>query len=404
MMRKRTRKPGYSLVCAALCLGLAGCTAGGSGSAPVPGEAADQGEQTAHTASFTFTGVGDNLLHDTLFVYHEQDTGNRDYSGMYSEVTPYFQKSDLSYINFETPCAGDAFGLSGYPSFNGPLEMIDTLAGMGLNWFSTSSNHSMDAGADGLLAEMAYVNEKYPDIFYTGTYPDDQSQNIPAVMEINGIRVGLASFTYGLNGYVLPEDKPWLVNVFVKNEETGEVDYDLMDRILDPLIAQSDVQIVSMHWGVEYQNQPNDMQKAVAQYLHDKGVEAVIGSHPHVIQPAEIIKSADQETLVYYSLGNFISGQDQNYTMVGGMAQFTMNYDFDAKKATITDPSFTPTVTWISSDLRRYNTQLLQDYTDDEAASQYVTLVQGQDCSRGYVKEYVEQVMGQPEGIRIVTE
>ncbi len=404
MMRKRTRKPGYSLVCVALCLGLAGCTAGGSGSAPVPGEAADQGEQTAHTASFTFTGVGDNLLHDTLFVYHEQDTGNRDYSGMYSEVTPYFQKSDLSYINFETPCAGDAFGLSGYPSFNGPLEMIDTLAGMGLNWFSTSSNHSLDAGADGLLAEMAYVNEKYPDIFYTGTYPDAQSQNIPVVMEINGIRVGLASFTYGLNGYVLPEDKPWLVNVFVKNEETGEVDYDLMDRILDPLIAQSDVQIVSMHWGVEYQNQPNGMQKAVAQYLHDKGVEAVIGSHPHVIQPAEIIKSADQETLVYYSLGNFISGQDQNYTMVGGMAQFTMNYDFDAKKATITDPSFTPTVTWISSDLRRYNTQLLQDYTDDEAASQYVTLVQGQDCSRGYVKEYVEQVMGQPEGIRIVTE
>ncbi|WP_294729404.1 CapA family protein [uncultured Faecalibaculum sp.] len=404
MMRKRTRKPGYSLVCAALCLGLAGCTGSGTGSAPVPGEAADQGEQTAHTASFTFTGVGDNLLHDTLFVYHEQDTGNRDYSGMYSEVTPYFQKSDLSYINFETPCAGDAFGLSGYPSFNGPLEMIDTLAGMGLNWFSTSSNHSMDAGADGLLAEMAYVNEKYPEIFYTGTYPDAQSQNIPAVMEINGIRVGLASFTYGLNGYVLPEDKPWLVNVFVKNEETGEVDYDLMDRILDPLIAQSDVQIVSMHWGVEYQNQPNDMQKAVAQYLHDKGVEAVIGSHPHVIQPAEIIKSADQETLVYYSLGNFISGQDQNYTMVGGMAQFTMNYDFDAKIATITDPSFTPTVTWISSDLRRYNTQLLQDYTDDEAASQYVTLVQGQNCSRRYVKEYVEQVMGQPEGIRIVTE
>lgn len=256
MMREKTGKHRYSLLCAALCLGLAGCTGSGSGSAPVPGKAADQGEQTAHTASFTFTGVGDNLLHDTLFVYHEQDTGNRDYSGMYSEVTPYFQKSDLSYINFETPCAGDAFGLSGYPSFNGPLEMIDTLAGMGLNWFSTSSNHSMDAGADGLLAEMAYVNEKYPGIFYTGTYPDAQSQNIPAVMEINGIRVGLASFTYGLNGYVLPEDKPWLVNVFVKNEETGEVDYDLMDRILDPLIAQSDVQIVSMHWGVEYQNQP----------------------------------------------------------------------------------------------------------------------------------------------------
>ncbi len=270
------------------------------------------------TSSFTFTGVGDNLLHDTLFVYHEQDTGNRDYSGMYSEVTPYFQNSDIAYINFETPCAGDAFGLSGYPSFNGPLEMIDTLAGMGLNWFSTSSNHSMDAGADGLLAEMAYINEKYPGIFYTGTYPDAGSQTMPAVMDVNGIKVGLASFTYGLNGYTLPEDKPWLVNVFVKNEETGEVDYALMDKILDPLTAASDVQIVSMHWGVEYQNQPSDMQKQVAAYLHKKGVEAVIGSHPHVIQPAELLESEDQQTLVYYSLGNFISGQDQNELHNGG--------------------------------------------------------------------------------------
>ena len=128
------------------------------------GDPAVSDQASDRRSSFTFTGVGDNLLHDTLFIYHEQDTGNRDYSGMYSEVTPYFQKSDISYINFETPCAGDAFGLSGYPSFNVPLEMIDTLAGMGLNWFSTSSNHSMDAGADGLLAEMAYINEKYPRI------------------------------------------------------------------------------------------------------------------------------------------------------------------------------------------------------------------------------------------------
>lgn len=123
-----------------------------------------------------------------------------------------------------------------------------------------------------------------------------------------------------------------------------------------------------------------------------------------MIQPAEIISGDGQETLVYYSLGNFISGQDQNCTMVGGMAQFTVEYDFDKRKAKITNPSFTPTVTWISPDLRRYSTQLFKDYTDDEAASQYVTVVQGQDCSRQYVKEYVDQVMGQPEGLRIITE
>lgn len=401
-MRKILKEKVRILGCSLLALSMAGCTA--ADVRMEPEAKAETGTPAGQMASFTFCGTGDNLLHDALFVYHEQDTGNRDYSGWYSDVTPYFQNADLAYINFETPCAGDAFGLSGYPSFNGPTEMIDTLAGMGLDWFSTSSNHSLDAGADGLLAEMAYINEKYPGIIYTGTYPDEEARSIPAVMDINGIRVGLASFTYGLNGYQVPADKPWLVNVFLKNEEAGTVDYDAMDRILDPLVAASDVQLVSMHWGVEYQNVPNETQREVARYLHDKGIEVVIGSHPHVIQPAELIEGNGQQTLVYYSLGNFLSGQDHNYTMIGGMAEFTMEYDFDAKKARIIDPSFTPTVTWISSDQRRFTTHTIHEYTDEMAASQYVTVINGEDCSRQYVKDYVTQVMGEPAGIRIVTE
>ena len=151
-MRIRKTHTAAARAALAFCLLLTGCQSSAA-SFPADSTKADNpqtitengqsGKNTGHTASFTFTGVGDNLLHDTLFVYHEQDTGNRDFSGMYSEVTPYFKNSDLAYINFETPCAGDQFGLSGYPSFNGPLEMIDTLEGMGLNWFSTSSNHSL---------------------------------------------------------------------------------------------------------------------------------------------------------------------------------------------------------------------------------------------------------------------
>ena len=143
---------------------------------------------------------------------------------------------------------------------------------------------------------------------------------------------------------------------------------------------------------------------AIAQFLHQNGVEAIIGTHPHVIQPAEMLVSDDQTTLVYYSLGNFLSAQNTNMTMVGGMADFTLNYNFDSKKASFSDVKFIPTITWISPDLRSYQTHTIDQWDDNLSTNHYVTQIEGMDLSKGWVQEYVQSVMGTPENIEIVYE
>ncbi|WP_289219968.1 CapA family protein [Ileibacterium valens] len=357
---------------------------------------------TGRVSSFTFTGVGDNLLHDPIFLYFEEDTGTRDFLPIYEATMDKMLAADLAYINFETLCAGDEYGLSGYPDFNGPVEMIDALAQTGIDWISTASNHSLDRGPEGLMTQMSYLQEHYPAITYTGSYMSEEAYNTPIVKEINGIKVGMATFTYGLNGRALPEGYEWLVDVY--DEMDGTIKYDRMQTVLDRLKDVSDVQIVTMHWGVEYENTPNEEQVAIAQFLHQNGVEAIIGTHPHVIQPAEMLVSDDQTTLVYYSLGNFLSAQNTNMTMVGGMADFTLNYNFDSKKASFSDVKFIPTITWISPDLRSYQTHTIDQWDDNLSTNHYVTQIEGMDLSKGWVQEYVQSVMGTPENIEIVYE
>ncbi|MCF0245592.1 MAG: CapA family protein [Ileibacterium sp.] len=354
------------------------------------------------TASFHFTGVGDNLLHDPIFVYYEEDNQSRDYLPIYEATLPYTQNADLSYINFETLCAGDEFGLSGYPNFNGPKEMMDTLKNAGFNWFSICSNHSFDRGADGLMAEMNYIQDNMPDVAYTGSNLSQEASSTPKVVDVNGVKVGLESFTYGLNGYVLPEGQEWLVNQFTTAD--GGINYDLIKQKLDALKAVSDVQIVTMHWGEEYQNTPNELQQEAARYLNEQGVEVIIGTHPHVIQPAEFISGPEQETLVYYSLGNFLSSQDEFARMIGGMADFDLNYDFNTKKTTFSNVKFIPTITYISPDIRRYKTSTIHEYNNDWAADHYLQVAYGQDMSKEAVQNYVREVMQDPVNIEVVYE
>lgn len=364
----------------------------------------EEGETTTdpsqESASFTFIGVGDNLLHDTIFYYFEADTGTRAYLPIYENTLPYTQNADLAYINMETICAGDEYGLSGYPNFNGPLEMIDALSQAGFDWFSIASNHSLDVGMGGIVTEMNYFSQQHPDVVWTGAARSQEEADTPTVRNVNGIEVGLASFTYGLNGYQKPVGANWLIDVYRK--EDGSVDYDLIKKRIDALQEVSDVQIVSIHWGEEYVSEISEEQKAIAQYMNELGVDVIIGSHPHVIEPVELIQTENQTTLVYYSLGNFISAQDQDVTMVGGMADFQLNYDFATKETTFSNIRFIPTITYISPDLRTYRTNTITEYTDEMAKNQYLHVVYGYDLSKQWVSDYVRSIVGEPEGIEVI--
>jgi len=351
--------------------------------------------------SFTFVGVGDNLIHGAI--WYGQTPGSYDFTSIYENTNSYTQNADLAYINGETICAAENESeLSSYPVFNGPQEILNAVASAGFDWLSLSSNHSMDTGSTGIFYELNYLNQIAPDMSVTGSYLSEEASNTPIVREVNGIKVGLTGYTYGLNGYSLPEDMPWLIEVYRKDD--GSVDYDKIAQDLEALSAVSDVQIVSMHWGDEYVTEPTDEERELAAFLNEHGVEVIIGSHPHVVQTAEIYHGDEQDTLIYYSLGNFLSAQDHNENMVGGMASFTLNYDFDTQTTTFTDVKYIPTITWYSADYLTFRTYALPEYSDELASSHLVSVRDGEDISRAWVAQYFSSIVGDPEGIEVVLE
>ena len=344
--------------------------------------------------SFTFIGVGDNLYHGALY-YRQRMAGNGyNFDTYYDGTREYSENADLAYINMETICNGDEhYELSSYPLFNGPKEVIDAVYNAGFDWWSISSNHSLDTGANGLLEQLNTIHEKYPDIITTGSHTSLEDKNTPIVKEINGIKVGFLGYTYGLNGLIVPEDKEWLVSMI--NKDQMKIDMEALSKV-------SDIQMVAMHWGVEYSTSISEEQKDLTTYLNELGVEVIIGTHPHVIEPVEIYHGENQDTLVYYSLGNYTSAQDVAPRMVGGMASFTVNYDPNTFETSFTDVKFIPTVTWFDGGFNDWKTYTLADYNNDLYATH--RHVYDFDLSKEWVTNFVKEVLGEPEDIEIVYE
>lgn len=344
--------------------------------------------------SFTFVGVGDNLYHGALY-YRQRMAGNGyNFDTYYDGTRSYTENADLAYINFETLCNGDEnYELSSYPLFNGPKEVVDAVYNAGFDWWSISSNHSMDTGASGLLEQLNTIHTKYPEIITTGSHTSQEDKDTPIVKEINGIRVGFLGYTYGLNGFSVPEDKPWLIDL---------IDKEQIKKDMEALSAVSDIQMVAMHWGNEYSTSVSDEQKDLVEYMNELGVEVIIGTHPHVIEPAEIYHGSSQDTLVYYSLGNYTSAQDEAPRMVGGMATFTVNYDSNTKVTSFTDTKFIPTVTWFDGGFNDWKTYTIMDYNNDLYATH--RHVNDFDLSKEWVINFVKSVWDDSSEVELVLE
>ncbi|MDF9823957.1 poly-gamma-glutamate capsule biosynthesis protein CapA/YwtB (metallophosphatase superfamily) [Breznakia sp. PF5-3] len=330
----------------------------------------------------SFSAVGDNLIHEAIYYYNRDANGNYSFDDIYTNTNYLTKDADISYINQETICGGTELGLSGYPTFNGPYEILDAVHKAGFNWLSGSSNHSFDRGEQGIVNELKYL-DKYPDLTVSGIQSSADAERYH-IKEVDGVKVGMIGYTYGLNGFELPAGKEYLVNL---------IDLDVIKADMEQLNQISDIQVVSMHWGEEYQLEENAEQEELAQYLSDLGVDVIIGGHPHVIQPMDYLKGENgNETLVIYSLGNFLSAQDVNYRMLGGMARWTIKYNKTTKAIAFDEVAFWPTVTYISDNFKNYRTYVLKDYTDELAKTHTLTS-QNQDVTRQYFIDLVESVM-----------
>lgn len=269
----------------------------------------------------TVLSTGDIMVHSTqLTGAYLPDTKGYDFSPYFKESATYFQKADLSVANLEVTFGGTESGkFSGYPAFNTPDSLADAIKASGLNFLVTANNHSYDTGLFGIQRTAQILKDRGLKFIGTRETPEEK---LWTVKEVNGIKIGMANWTYStisngrqyLNGTLMAKEAEALVSTFVYNNAELEKYYTEVQSIITDMKAQGAEFIVFyMHWGNEYKTTPNTWQKTIAQKLSNLGVDIIVGSHPHVVQPIELIHSEDGQntTVCLYSSGNAISNQRQ---------------------------------------------------------------------------------------------
>ncbi|MCW3788253.1 CapA family protein [Plebeiibacterium sediminum] len=248
--------------------------------------------QDTTTVSFVF--VGDVMGHDTqINSAYNENTGKYDYSGCFKYVSNIFDDADFTIANLEVTLAGPPF--KGYPQFSSPDALAVAMKDAGIDAMVTANNHCIDRRKQGLERTIDVLDSL--NIPHTGTFKDslDKENQRALILEKNGIKVAILNYTYGTNGIAVTI--PNIVNY---------IDEEVIKNDIEKTKAFNPDKIIAfVHWGLEYETSPNQDQIKINKLFKDNGVDVVIGSHPHVVQP---IKYTEDEFVVY-SLGNFISNQ-----------------------------------------------------------------------------------------------
>ncbi len=279
--------------------------------------------------------AGDNLINDKLYNSAKKGDGSYDFRSMYSYIKDIVKNYDLAYYNQETILGGSEIGVSSYPAFNSPYEVGDATIDAGFNLVSLATNHTLDRGKKAIINSLNYWNNK-SNVLTSGSYLSNSDRNKVNIKEVNNITYTMLNYTYGTNGIKVPEGEEYLVNIWpcTGNNPDNDTKYQEYKKIVKEDILRVrdkvDLLIVAMHFGVEYTHNPTNYQIDMASYLSSLGVDIIIGTHPHVIMPITYIN----DTLVIYSLGNFLSAQDTNNdynTTVGLLSsiKITKNIDKD---------------------------------------------------------------------------
>ena len=282
--------------------------------------------QTVNTKKETYASmvmVGDALIHGTVYgtAHRYANYNGYDFKPMLEHIKERVKDYDLAYYNQETILGGTELGLSTYPLFNSPYEVGDAFIDAGFNLVSLATNHTIDKGEKGVLNSRNYWNQQ-ANVLAAGSYSSFEERDKVVIKEVNGIKYAFLSYTTYTNGLIVPTGKEYLVNVY---------DEDLIKEEITRYRDKVDLLMVAMHWGTEYMTYPTNEQKEISEYLASLGVDLIIGCHPHVIEPIEYI----DDTLVIYSLGNFISSQIGVERLTGLMLSLNIKKEEYHGKTTI---------------------------------------------------------------------
>lgn len=287
----------------------------------------------------TLIAVGDVMMHKAqIDAGYNPATKTYNYDSFFSEVKDILQAGDWVIANLETTLAGADAKYTGYPLFNAPKAIANTLKASGFNIIGTTNNHSLDRGEVGVLNTLQHLREER--LTSVGTYASSEEAQEVRVIKENEISMAIFAYTYGTNGIDIPQEKPYLVSLIDESK-----------IIADIKKAESlgvDVITIMLHFGVEYQRNPTLSQQQLVENLIKAGADIILGSHPHVVQPYQIfeVTEANGETrkaVAIYSMGNFIAYQVGSYKDLGVIFQVGLKKDFPSENVEITEIKAIPT-------------------------------------------------------------
>ena len=308
--------------------------------------------------------TGDILIHqEILDTQYDENTGEYDFNNNFQYVKDILSDADLAIGNLETTLSGyEMFVYSGYPSFNSPDSLADAMKNAGFDIIANMNNHCLDRDVSGYHRTRQTLVDKGFDVIGTRASEDDKRY---VIKDIDGIKVGVISYGYlmttldytmGVNGITVDDSLLPLMTYFYQ----GTIDENLNNMKEQIELMREDgaeVIVFYMHWGDEYELEPNYLQLQIAQFLADQKVDVVFGTHPHSLQPIDMIQSTDgtSQTVVVYSMGNFLSSQRTErignpYTEDGVIVSVEIIKDMDTNEVKVEVPTYIPT--WVNWDYK----------------------------------------------------
>lgn len=354
-------------------------------------EAALEKEQEENIIDFL--AVGDNIAHLGIRESGMTESGDWNYDAIYQPVKEDVEAADLALVTQETVFVENREDISGYPSFGTPPEFGEALADTGFDVVAHATNHILDKGTDSIEFTMKWWKENHADTRILGIHESQADADNMTVIQCKALKLAMLDYTYGLNDIPLAEDKSYMIDVF--NQEKARAD-------IKKAREAADVVIVVMHVGDEYVQDVDDQTRQWVSLFLEEDVDIVIGSHPHVIRTMETLTGEDgHKMLVYYSLGNFTSTQNDLPSLLGAMAKITIKKDVKTGAIQIPEHEFIPLLMHYNHDSRIYGIYKLNEYTQELADQHTANERNPGEFSIQYYKDLFEQIKakGNDDGI-----
>lgn len=333
-------------------------------------------------STVNMVAVGDNLIHTAIYKQAQARTsdGSYDFMPVYENVDDLIEAADIAVINQETMMYSERAAAS-YPCFNTPTEMAKNLADVGFDVLTIANNHMLDVSSKGLISTLDLINST-PGLLAAGAFHSREEYTAIKTLTVNDITFAFLSFTEHTNGIPLPDDKDDYI-VYLNELDDAKTQIEYADSV-------ADVVVVSMHAGTEYVDDYNSVQSGFAQNAVNWGADLIIGTHPHTLQAVEYLTSTDgRQVPVMYSLGNFVSTQNERKRLIGGIANISITKDFSTGEITVGKPQLDIAITHYRAGRSGVKIYRLADYTDSLASVHGVS-----GFSLDFIYNHIRDVIG----------